>query len=781
MKTLKEFQDYLKGMDTWLKEFVHLRSYPGGFSFDPKKRPKEFTEKLPEWFPDKIDLEAIHKTYTKGYNDMLTIGVEFASAVCECRPHQKRDLLVLSEAHGHYLHNAAVLAAEAGKLDGSAYEKCLKNLWRLALLSAHSSEHGSKCRGDALMEYARRHTTLGKVILNKTGGQFHKMGVVVHPAYWGLFLFSPLHSNDFGFYDVKSSDKYELAWLREVQEWLAKQVIKKWKNTSAFSSSDLIARLPSNGEERKSWIDQRLKTLEYYAGIRDKAKDPAMLRDKKTTLTQAINKTSVEKLGSVIDKIQQGKYVRGVESELVEHIWYIDSILLGLRPDVRALSRGDRHPIYERLPRRFADSERTAPGVYLHRSKAHGRDDFLVLVSGEGKQRRTAVWCTKGVGADPSMIPDSTAGQYTHAVDFKSKWMAGDRTELPFSCPAPNEEQKAASWRRLGYCVALPGANDEAAVVDYDHFEEMYKHVSKHAKDHKNPLFRHLPKGFVEPYAIVEISSLKANRDRLGPVEKAVNAGDGGYPVEVVTCGPSESSLRIYKRGEVQDYDYDWLELELAEWDRIHGEVPVPLEIAKLLVVDAKRFKDDLGIGETELLLRLRTTYRVLSVILASWVSFLRRGWATDAGTGSFAGRNFGGGPRDSNEWGPIVLNPNAVTKRALVDLADLSQTITSDLPKMMGLFSNNDLDAPDTWPNAALVRITRALESFLGAANKELTGGKLESSKPDEFVKKYVEFIVASAKSFAKKSRYTGYDRSDDYFPEDLINVFASALPKGT
>jgi len=105
---------------------------------------------------------------------------------------------------------------------------------------------------------------------------------------------------------------------------------------------------------------------------------------------------------------------------------------------------GVRLPFMERVPRFFADVEKVDPGIYFHRSKAHGRDEFLAWVSGKNeKDRKTMVFCTKGVGADFDLVKNGPAGRI-HG-NFEQSWEQG--SSLPFSYA-----KDQGSWSTLGFC-----------------------------------------------------------------------------------------------------------------------------------------------------------------------------------------------------------------------------------------------------------------------------------------------------------------------------------------
>jgi hypothetical protein len=123
---------------------------------------------------------------------------------------------------------------------------------------------------------------------------------------------------------------------------------------------------------------------------------------------------------------------------------------------------------------------------------------------------------------------------------------------------------------------------------------------------------------------------------------------------------------------------------------------------------------------------RLRLGFRLLQAIYASYVVFLNRGWATDSYTGAFSGRNFGGGPRDSNEWGPFA-RPSAKSDgtghagegplAAHIDLGNLQTLAASsglrDMFRALGLLTHR-------YPQGLVLRPEEWNEEMLAALRKQ-------------------------------------------------------------
>jgi hypothetical protein len=149
-----------------------------------------------------------------------------------------------------------------------------------------------------------------------------------------------------------------------------------------------------------------------------------------------------------------------------------------------------------------------------------------------------------------------------------------------------------------------------------------------------------------------------------------------GYPVQVVTVSPIETSLRISKEGNQQDYILGDLGLEVAEWERCYADVTLPPSVALAIDRDLTFLEQEIrqhvadlkvswptavGYPDTDLPARLAFLGRRMVLALkmihrafTSWKVYLDASWASDTYTGSFSGRNFNSGPRDSNDWGPL-------------------------------------------------------------------------------------------------------------------------------
>lgn len=788
----QKFKGWIEQKKVWVELLDKLRLHPRGFSFTKKAhqphlnetlypagvseespihllvstRRREYEEATQEYEEYEADWEA----YLAGFEEYLKIGAEFHAAMTDPRVelNEKMQLIIASENDGHLMHNAAVLWIEAnevslvdeeikvgsepfcqkqsskvpntidddGRLD---YEEVLKTLWASELVRAHpawcESQEYDQPRCKALLKYCigrddldtvptwnhpkldefrkDSHVTLGKVLVRRRT-QFHDERIRVHPGYWGLYLVSPLFDLDRGFYDVEEGDADD--------NWL-------------------------------NYLETRL----------------------------------------------------GMPDSLIRH---------------ESVQGTKNFQIYERIPRLYANPTITPPGVYLHRSRAHGRDDFLVLVTGQSEDdRECMVVCTKGVGADPDLIPAETAGQLSHTLALKNGWGNPSHRDFPFGYPEAGKEDNAGSWRNVGFCLMHGSGHDEIASVDFNNFGIMFDV----ARSHK---LGGVATGFVEPFVAIEISCVSRNKARMPMVVSGVEGqGTIGYPVEVATMAPLETSLRLYKRRANQDYDYGHLPLEILEWERCYAKVPVPELLAKGIEMDIERLgseiipriiRDDAidevrkryysaNLGELEraveedvqaqLLLaegelqgeyeraiqsknpysgynrlltletagsaeerakraqekfreQLRTkrekelrgasvaakarfeeilaqheqqiaeevekktrertelhlqekrlaiedlrnrmllAARIMHGMLATYVIFVDHGWATDTYTGSFSGRNYNSGVRDSNEWGEFVEPSEKTTLggragegllRAHIDIGNIPTAIGTD------------------------------------------------------------------------------------------------------
>ncbi|WP_132630263.1 hypothetical protein [Nonomuraea mesophila] len=665
----------------WVDTLTTLQKQPEGFSFTvANPRPGlSYTYDKDTYLhrTRKAELAAAQKHYDNTYKalrdkyeaglaDYLAIGEEFLKDVTDpVKPAKyKRALMIDAQRHGHLMHNAAVLWLEAhptAKLDGyQDYEELLKTLWVGDLREAHPEWIAGKPtkRQQQLLLYClgrddlgtvplwndppladvrkKSHVTLGKVILSAGAPTLPVQRL--HPSYWGLFLVSPLHGKDRGFYE------------------------------------------PEPGDVDDRWIQRLSKDLR-------------------------------------------------MESRRFRH-------------------EDSKFQVYEVVPRPVEDPTFCSTGVYLHRSNAHGRDDFLTVVPDKAVEGQTPlVFCTKGVGADPDHIGSPTARVLTHVGRMRARFGETTTTDFPFAYPGSQDTgtDTAGSWRNIGFCNAYGG--DEIAIADFLNFAVMYEKAAAHALTAKTH-------GFVRPIALVEISNLPRNLDRMPDLRKATSGSSPaiGYPAQIVTCSPVETSLRIYKQGHDQDYVYYNLDLELAEWERCYTNLVLPPGVVESVEEDIKALDADIrayaklqGLVELEeglpdrlrsLQRRMLLAYKIMWQALLSWWVFLDNRWASDTYTGSFSGRNFNSGPRDSNEWGPLDRpsedqTPGKGGEGQLclhIDLSNLGNlcALKGELQTMLELIGP-DMDAETRyegkwiWKDCRLYSFSVALAQILGRAKSRL------------------------------------------------------------
>lgn len=526
----------------------------------------------------------------------LAKGYEYCRVITDRQINQrdKIRLIEMSEEHGHVFHNTAVLYLESLSEDRdaavSAYENSLKQLWLGEVRAFNSGEFE---RREALTDYLRDHTVLGKIIRSRTT-QFHDRPTLLrmHPAFWGLFLFSRTHRADNVRFPIKKGSA-EAKWRQKLADW---------------------------------------------------------------------NRPNADK---------------------ADH--YVTKFLNSIEPPAR-------YPIYEPLPRHFTDRQAAPRGVYLHRSKAHGRDEFLVVNTPDSER---AVFCTKGVGADLDQVmptiksrwPDSALARY---------WESGPTGRKAESSPLPFEYRfilRATGWSVLGFCIDV-GNMGEHLGQDYYNFAAMYDFVDRWrtaavARGTAHALARTivdwLPQVFVEPYACVEISRHYLDRlrkpigrkdmllaktgDRFKPV-KPQKKEDAflGMPVQMVTGAPCETSLRLETRDKAgaPAYNYECPPLELKEWARCVGGIQTDIRNA---------VKTDAGDQEKEVMDRLAVAYQLAAILTASFIAFQKKGWLTGKANPSFAPRNFGSGPRDSPDWMPLAKATEKATLQS-IELSNLRDSL---------------------------------------------------------------------------------------------------------
>jgi hypothetical protein len=564
----------------------------------------------------------------------LDKGDEYRRIISDEQIHMqdKISLIDLSESFGHIFHNAAVLYLEnlaAGREKDQAvknYEDHLKDLW---LVQVRLFSRGDSQRRQALIDYLRAHTVLGKVIRQKET-QFHDQPTLLrmHPAFWGLFLFSRACRADNGRFPI-ASESAEDEWLRRLTQW---------------------------------------------------------------NLEQAD---------------QPNHYVTGYLNDM------------GNAPA--------RLPIYEALPREFSDPQVAPRGIYLHRSKSHGRDDYLVVNTPDASR---AVFCTKGVGGDPDRVMAAISRERGNSALIQY-WSSNPADRQSGAPPLPFEYQYIqghTGWSVLGFCIEV-GNMGEHLGRDYHNFAAMYDFVSNWraaAESHSSvhPLARAivgwLPRVFVEPYACIEISRHYQERLRppIGKAQTLLAKSAAlpqkpqpdevffGMPVQIVTGAPCETSLRLQKieHGAAPAYDYECPVLERKEWARCVGPIHDDIRAA----VEQDSAGADPNDKEA-----LAVAYQLAAIFVASFIAFQKKGWLTGRDNPSFAPRNFGSGPRDSPDW--VSFEDVASKERISLQTTELSN-VSSSLLEYIGL----SLSIEDIWRKLIVDRqsFPDALRSMLPTAS---------------------------------------------------------------
>lgn len=645
----------------WYRVLNELRQSELGFSFNecvPKplvtvKAESGYLNKMQELERQYVEIaygvyQEKYALYESGLADYKEIGQQFFLDVTDptAELYDVAELMAFSEECDHLFHNAAVLwledhESDVAELQRPSYEETLKLLWFLRLLLSLPDQYADFFNVDTWSERLKAlarytlgrdanawskiphcnqaeflaesqkysHVTLGKVLLRRETSFHADWSIRAHPGFWGLFLVSPYNNGDRGFFNPGKLDADTLKWI------------------------ELLTLPPFKNDE-----------------------NPDFFRN-----------------------------------------------------------RDEGFQIYERVPRLFLDNM-TLPGVYLHRSKAHGRDDFLALVKDDSiNGRRVMLACTKGVGGDPNLIPESLVSNNVDMSEFKKRFNEEESYLLPITYPT-EIAKTTDSWANVGFCAAMGKHNEEMANIDFEHFGELSNAIRR-----ARPLAG-LSEGIVEPFVCIEISRFRHNFERLpvnlrrvgfgveefptaGPVSLLPERALIGFPVQIVTVAPCETSLRIYKTkgsNSKQNYDYDCPALELEEWHRCYKHFVIPgedeqdrlmeIDLSKLRVFllknqvwahnpdgyntviqldeyfdhDQKEIEELYGEAVDTILApvlpKMRIIFRILHGVAASYISFLNLDWASDSYTGSFSGRNYNSGPRDSNEWGDFIRSSSQAT-----------------------------------------------------------------------------------------------------------------------
>lgn len=485
---------------------------------------------------------------------------------------------------------------------------------------------------------------------------------------------------------------------------------------------------------------------------------------------------------------------RGFYAPDAEDAAWVGRLSAGRVPDTVFRHDPARFQVYEIVPRPYGDRAVATPGVYLNRSQAHGRDDFLTFLPAGGGP---LVFCTKGVGSDPALIGSPTARDYEFVKSYAAAFKNPRATAYPFAYTTlgSQEGKRAGSWRNIGFCAAYNG--DEIAIVDHLNFQAMHRAASR------NPLTQN-HHGFVQAIACVEINALERTRARLPEtLLDDIKADVIGYPVQLVTASPVETCLRLSRENNAQDYVLHHPLLEADEWQRCFTSVPVPTVVTRAIdddlaaleaeiraYVDQNDWTTVVGYPETELATRLALLRRRMFLAvqatylaLASWQVFLSAGWASDTYTGSFSGRNFNSGPRDSNEWGPLDRPSEAQEYGKPAGDGELCLHI--DLANLRGLLSANGeiqkalrlspgtypdksegdsayYEAESLWTGCALADLSLVVTRALSDATRKLTAEicptamtKPAAERP-EYIAREVNTVIRDSLNAAQRRPLT-------------------------
>jgi len=680
-KTLEQhksyFQEWLNKKADWIELLKKLAEHPRGFSFTEPITPN-YTN------ANEANYKSQWDEYAVDLDSFLEMGANFVAAVA-ASPFDlsmARDLLIFSEEKGHLLHTAAVLWLEhaEGAFDNHAWaryvDKNKKSHVKLEARRALEAARGKGGQPPALRDYEE---VLKRVYLDELERWHPEWKENQKPArreamYKYLTGMAPADA------PLPSDNANKIATV-----------------TSATRRNLSHLTLGKVHVHRKTQAHDGPQPVRAHPGFWGLYSLAPFFQDDRGRFTAEENKSDLAWVNYAIDP---------------------NGPLKMAKKNLSHFLADNQFQVYEKVPRLFADTALTKPGVYLHRSKAHGRDDFLAAVWGtQANDRKCMVFCTKGVGGDKDLVPSTTAGdKVAFQTRFGTNWTNpkndAQRTQFAFAYPAVDTDMGAGSWRNLGFCLqsgaeSIQGTEKvwqmeiEVASVDFRNFEMMYKK----AVDHR---LKDIAKGFVQPYIVIEISRLERNRVRMPSIRAGVDRGEIGYPVQVVTLSPIETSLRMFKNSpnDPQNYDYDNVDLEVMELQRVYANSP-PLSDATLQAIDADVAKlreyhtaaaTQYNVPDQQKQLiepamvkvreRMQLAMKIMRNAVASYLVFINSGRSSDSYTSSFAGRNFASGPRDSNDWNLLCLMGKSAM-RASVDIQDLKGFLNVTLPTfltMLGL-----------------------------------------------------------------------------------------------
>jgi len=689
-KTLEQhksyFQEWLNKKADWIELLKKLAEHPRGFSFTEPITPNytNANEANYKWQWDE---------YAVDLDSFLEMGANFVAAVA-ASPFDlsmARDLLIFSEEKGHLLHTAAVLWLEhaEGAFDNHAWaryvDKNKKSHVKLEARRALEAARGSNGQPPSLRDYEEVLKRVYMDELEKWHSEWQEKEKPARRSAMYQYLTGMVPA-DTPYPDDKRNP-------------VAQKRLKARRDLSHLTLGKVHVHRKTQAHDGP----QPVRTHPGFWGLYSLS---PFFQDDRGRFTAEENKSDLAWVNHAIDA---------------------NGPLKMAKKNLSHFLTDKEFQVYEKVPRLFADTALTKPGVYLHRSKAHGRDDFLAAVWGtQAKDRKCMVFCTKGVGGDKDLVPSTTAGdKVAFQTRFGTNWTNpkndAQRTQFAFAYPAVDTDMGAGSWRNLGFCLqsgakSIKGKDKvwemeiEVASVDFRNFEMMYKKAVAHR-------LKDIANGFVQPYIVIEISRLERNRVRMPSIQAGVDRGEIGYPVQVVTLSPIETSLRMTKNlpTDSQNYDYDNVNLEVMELQRVYANSP-PLSEATLLAIEADVTKlreyhtgavtnavtnghateADKQLIEPAMVKvreRMQLAMKIMRNAVASYLVFINNGHSSDSYTSSFAGRNFASGPRDSNDWNLLCLMGKS-EMRAKVDMQDLKGFLNLRIPTfltMLGLAKLED------------------------------------------------------------------------------------------
>ena len=289
-------------------------------------------------------------------------------------------------------------------------------------------------------------------------------------------------------------------------------------------------------------------------------------------------------------------------------------------------------------------------------------------------------------------------------------------------------------------------------------------HEMKNFVDNLNlngTLLESLRTGFVDGYSSIEMAEISENLTRLHksvldmiPTEAGGNSEDyssfHSLPAQIISLASGETSLRLTRPGDDDSYLYGNIEIETREWERITKGIILGPEVKGLILKDFNIVKH-LNSNEKMIRNRIAILYKLTQVFYGSWLAFVHKKWITDLSTGSFDGRNFSSGPRDSNQWG---IKGSKVRDGLVKDL-DSIQRVLSLFGEIVQAFHFQQRDSHLSYDLTPHLQINKKIFEPVGDVIKNVRQQILELNSSQSVLDSYPEIVYKEIKNSSLPQEY--------------------------